>query len=65
MWKIHTLQLMAERCEEDSLVVTWLPDGILFEMAKHKVSAHGNLALQMKSWEWKCALSHSSGTGTK
>ena len=29
---------MAERCKEDSLVVTWLPDGILFEMSKHKVS---------------------------
>ena len=29
---------MAERCEEDGLMVTWLPDGILFEMSKHKVS---------------------------
>ena len=38
MWKINTLQLMAERCEEDSLLITWLPDGILFEMSKHKVS---------------------------
>ena len=38
MWKINALQLMAERCQEDSLMVTWLPDGILFEMSKHKVS---------------------------
>ena len=38
MWKINALQLMAENCEEDSLVVTWLPDGILFEMSRHRVS---------------------------
>ena len=39
MFKINAMQLVGLENEE-GLVISWLPDGIMIELSKHKVSQH-------------------------